>query len=103
MEDNYSKGRYRILASYYATRGKVVSNNVEINGKENLIAYWKDLVQLGGTWKLTNEKTEKIDNQIWQKGVSVITAKDGKQHKVNFTLVFILEDGLWKILQDTYW
>ena len=103
MEDNYNKGRHRILASYYAYNGKVVGKNVEINGKDNLVAYWKNLVQLGGTWKLTNEKTEKTGEQIWQKGISVITDKDGKEHKVNFTLVFINEDGLWKILQDAYW
>lgn len=103
MEDNYSKGRYRILASYYAYNGKVIGRNVEINGKENLVAYWKNLVSLGGTWKLTNEKTEKIGEQLWQKGVSVITDKEGKEHKVNFTLIFIREDGLWKILQDSYW
>lgn len=104
MEDNYNKGRFRILASYYAYNGKVISKNVEINGKENLVTYWKDLVQqLGGTWKLTNEKTEKVGDQIWLKGISVITDKGGKENKVNFTLIFIREDGLWKILQDAYW
>lgn len=103
MEDAYNKGRYRILASYYAQNGKVVGKNVTINGKENMNAYWKELVALGGTWKLTNESTEKIGEQIWQKGVSVITDKTGKQHQVNFTLIFIREDGLWKILQDAYW
>lgn len=103
MEDNYNRGRYRILASYYAYNGKVISKDVEINGKENLTAYWKGLVALGGSWKLTNEKTEKVGEQIWQKGVSVITDKKGREHKVNFTLIFIREDGLWKILQDAYW
>lgn len=103
MEDNYNKGRYRILASYYAGRGKVISKDVEINGKENLVNYWKELVALGGTWKLTNEKTEKIGDQIWLKGISVITDKKGRELKVDFTLLFIQEDGLWKILQDTYW
>ena len=103
MEDAFSKGRYRILASYYAQKGKVVGKGVTISGKENMIAYWKELVALGGTWKLTNENTEKIGDQIWQKGTSVITDKEGRQHKVNFTLIFIREDGLWKILQDAYW
>ena len=63
----------------------------------------KDFKRLGGTWKLTNEKSEKIGDQIWQKGVSVITDKEGKEHKVNFTLIFIQENGQWKILQDAYW
>ena len=103
MEDNYNKGRFRMIASYYAQNGKVIGKNVEINGKENLIAYWKSVLQLGGTWKLTNNKTEKIGDQTWQKGVSVITDKNGIEHKVDFTLVFIKEDGLWKILQDAYW
>ena len=103
MEDNYNKGRFKMIASYYAQNGKVISKNVEISGRENLIAYWKSVVQLGGTWKLTNDKTEKIGEQIWQKGISVITDKNGKEHKVDFTLVFINEDGLRKILQDSYW
>ena len=103
MENNYNKGRYRLLASYYATNGKIIGKNVEINGKESLVAYWKSLVALGGNWKLSNEKTEMIGQQIWQKGTSVITDKEGKVHKVNFTLLFIREDGLWKILQDTFW
>ena len=103
MEDAYNKGRFRMLAAYYANNGKVIGKNVVINGKENLIKYWKEVIALGGTWKLTNEVTEKIGEQIWQKGLSVITDKDGKQHKVNFTLIFIREDGLWKILQDAYW
>ena len=103
MEDAYNKGRFRILASYYANNGKIMGSNTAISGKENIIAYWKNLVALGGTWKLTNEKTEKIGEQLWQKGLSVITDKEGKEHTVNFTLVFIREDGLWKILQDAYW
>lgn len=103
MEDAYNKGRFRMLAAYYANNGKVIGKNVVINGKENLIKYWKEVIALGGTWKLTNEVTEKIGEQIWQKGLSAITDKDGKQHKVNFTLIFIREDGLWKILQDAYW
>jgi ketosteroid isomerase-like protein len=103
MEDAYNKGRFRILAAYYANNGKVIGKNVEINGKEKLVVYWQSLVALGGTWKLTNEKTEKIGEQVWQKGISVITDKDGKTHSVNFTLVFVREDGLWKILQDAYW
>src|SRR5204863_3073344 len=82
MEDAYNKGRFRILATYYADNGKIMGNNTAISGKENIIAYWKNLVALGGTWKLTNEKTEKTGEQIWQKGVSVITDKEGKVHQV---------------------
>jgi|GEM_PF-567808 len=103
MEDAYGKGRYRILASYYAKSGKVVGKNLAISGREELVTYWKNLVALGGSWKLTNERTEKIGEQLWQKGVSIITDKEGRQHQVNFTLVFIREDGIWKILQDAYW
>lgn len=103
MEDAYNQGRYRILASYYATQGKIVGGGSAVSGKENIIEYWKKLVALGGTWKLTNETTEKIGDQLWQKGISLISDKEGKQHQVHFTLVFIREDGLWKILQDAYW
>jgi ketosteroid isomerase-like protein len=103
MEDGYNKSNYKKIASYYAASAKVIGKNIEISGKENMLNYWKDLVALGGTWKLTNEKTEVTDEQIWQKGTSVITDKQGRQHKVNFILIFIQENGEWKILQDAYW
>jgi ketosteroid isomerase-like protein len=103
MEMGYNKGDYQKIASYYAQNGKVVGKNVEISGKENMLKYWKDITAMGGSWKLTNDKTEKISDAIWQKGVSLIVDKDGKQHQVSFTLVLIQENGLWKILQDAYW
>ena len=102
MEDGYNKGNYQQIASHYSHNGKVIGKNVEISGKENMLNYWKSITALGGTWKLTNERTEMSGEHIWQKGVSVITDKAGKRHTVSFTLVLIKEDGLWKIIQDTY-
>jgi ketosteroid isomerase-like protein len=103
MEEGYNTNQPHKIAGYYAANGKVIGKNVEITGSENMLRYWKQLTALGGTWKLTNEKAERSGEQVWQKGVSVITDKNGKQHTVNFTLVIIKEDGQWKILQDAYW
>ena len=103
MEDSYNKADFKTIASFYADNAKVVGRTTEISGKKEMIAYWEDFKRLGGTWKLSNDKTERNGNQIWQKGTSVITDKDGKQHKVSFTLIFIQEAGAWKILQDAYW
>lgn len=103
MEDGYNKAEYNKIASFYTSNGKIVGRTTEVSGKEAMIAYWEDFKRLGGTWKLSNLKSERIGDQIWQKGVSVITDKDGKEHKVNFTLIFIQESGQWKILQDAYW
>jgi len=103
MEAGYNTGNFQQVASFYADKGKVVGKGVEISGREALIRYWKDICALGGTWTLSNEKTEKIGGAIWQKGVSVISAADGKKHSVSFTLVLIQERGAWKILQDAYW
>lgn len=103
MEDGYNKGDYRKIADHYSVYGKVVGKNVEVSGRDKMLNYWKSIVSMGGTWKLSNEKAEMIGNMVWQRGTSVITTKDGKQHKVDFTLIFIREDGLWKIIQDTYW
>lgn len=103
MEEGYNTNQPQKIAAYYASNAKVMSKNVEISGGENMLRYWKQVAALGGTWKLSNEKTERSGEQIWQKGVSVITDKNGKQHTVNFTLIIIKEDGQWKILQDAYW
>ena len=103
METGYNTGDFQTIAAFYADKGKVIGKGVEISGREAMLTYWKDICTLGGTWKLSNEKTEKIGDAIWQRGVSVITAKDGSQHKVSFTLVLIREGGEWKILQDAYW
>ena len=103
MEDRYNKADYKNIATYYSKNGKVVGRSTEISGEKDMVAYWEDFKRLAGTWKLTNEKSERTGDLIWQKGISVITDKDGKQHKVNFTLIFIQEGGQWKILQDAYW
>ena len=103
METGYNAGDFQKIASFYAGKGKVIGKGVEISGREALIIYWKDICALGGTWTLSNEKTEKIGGAIWQKGVSVISARDGKKHSVSFTLVLVQEGGAWKILQDAYW
>ncbi|MFZ1785616.1 MAG: nuclear transport factor 2 family protein [Ferruginibacter sp.] len=103
MEDSYNKGDYENIAGYYSKNGKVVGANTVISGANDILTYWQAFKRLGGTWKLSNIKTEKVGEQIWQKGISVITDKQGKINKVNFTLVFIQENGQWKILQDAYW
>lgn len=103
MEVAYNKGDFKSVAGFYSKNGKIVKKLVEASGREQLQNYWNGFASMGGTWKLENEKTEKIGNLIWQKGISVITDKTGKEHKVHFTLLFIKEDGSWKILQDAYW
>ena len=103
METAYNNKAYKSIADYYSKDAKIVNKTVEASGREQLQNYWARFESLGGTWKLVSEKTERTGEQIWQKGVSIITDKNGKEHKVNFTLVIIKEDGIWKILQDSYW
>lgn len=103
MEAAYNQGAYKTVADFYSFNGKIINKKTEADGRQQLQNYWTGFSSLGGTWKLVNEKTEKTGDLIWQKGVSVITDKNGKEHKVNFTLLFIWENGAWKILQDAYW
>ncbi len=103
MEVAYNKGEFEKIAAYYHTNGKVVGRSTEISGMANIITYWKSFAQMGGAWKLSTITAEKIDNQIWHKGVSVITDKNQKEHKVSFTLIIVQENNGWKILQDAYW
>ncbi len=103
MEAAYNRGEYSAIAGYYSKNGKIIKKEVEASGQEQLQNYWARFASLGGTRKLTNEKTEKTGEQIWVKGNSAITDSKGKLHKVNFTLILIQEDDTWKILQDAYW
>jgi ketosteroid isomerase-like protein len=103
MEIAYNSGNFNKIADYYSNNAKIVNKVVEASGREQIQKYWAGFAGMAGTWKLINEKTEKTGEQIWQKGTSVIMDKMGKKHKVNFTLVFIYEEGKWKILQDSYW
>lgn len=103
MEDAYNSGNYVKIATYYSSNGKIISKQEEVNGNRNIIDYFKIFASLGGTWKLTNLKAEHTGNLVWVKGNSVITDKNNRQHKVDFTLILVQEDNEWKILQDAYW
>lgn len=103
MQTAYNSGAFETIASYYADNGKIVGPNTTISGKPNIIAYWKSFSAMAGSWQLRTEKAEFTGNQIWHKGTSVITDKNNKQHKVNFTLILVQQQGEWKILQDAYW
>ncbi|MBP9739891.1 MAG: nuclear transport factor 2 family protein [Chitinophagaceae bacterium] len=103
MTKAYNTGKFEEVANYYTITGKVVGNNVEISGKNNLITYWKSFSNLGGSWQLIADKVEKIGEQFWVKGKSIITDKNKKKHQVSFTLILVKENENVKIVQDTYW
>lgn len=103
MELAYNNGNFETIANYYTSNAKVVGKNVEVSGQKELITYWKSFASMAGKWKLETEKAEFVNNQIWQKGTSIITDKNNKQHKVVFTLIIVQENNEWKILQDAYW
>lgn len=103
MQTAYNSGAFEKIAAHYADNGKIVGPGTEVNGKTNIIAYWKSFSAMAGTWQLNTEKAEFTGTHIWHKGTSVISDKNNKQHKVNFTLILIQKNGEWKILQDAYW
>lgn len=103
MEAAYNKAEFKNIALYYAANGKISGRTTLVSGRADIINYWEDFTRLGGTWKLSNLQTEKTGEQIWVKGLSTITDRVNKDHKVDFTLVLIREKGAWKILQDAYW
>jgi ketosteroid isomerase-like protein len=103
MTTAYNSGNFESIANFYTDNGKVVGKNVLISGRQNIIDYWRDFGTMAGSWQLSTEKAEFVNNQIWQKGTSIIIDKNNKQHKVVFTLIMVQENNEWKILQDTYW
>lgn len=99
----YNSGHFEKIADYYSSNAKIVDRSNTVSGRTNIINYWKGFSSMAGSWQLTTEKAEFTDGVIWQRGASVITDKNNKQHKVNFTLILVQENGEWKILQDAYW
>lgn len=103
MATAYNSGQFEKIADYYSSNAKIVDRSNTVSGRNNIIAYWKSFSGMAGTWLLTTEKAEFINGVIWQRGTSIITDKNYKQHKVSFTLIVVQENGEWKILQDAYW
>lgn len=103
MEMGYNTSNYKIITDCYVSAGKVIGKTTEISGTNNLLTYWTNVGKLGGTWLLTNDKTELIAEQIWMKGTSKIIDKNNNEHRVLFTMVVIKENNEWKILQDAFW
>lgn len=103
MEEAYNAKDFARVAGFYSDKGIVIGGGTFVAGKQGLLDYWKSFDRLGGTWQLTNEKTEMIHGVIWQKGQSTITDNAGKKHIVDFTLIFAQEGPDWKIVQDAYW
>lgn len=103
METDFNNGNFKNIATHYSVNGKVIGPGTAVSGTVALEKYWEGFSQVGGKWKLTTSNAEIINGQAWQKGISLITDKNGLEHKVSFTLLWGKEQGLWKILMDAYW
>jgi uncharacterized protein (TIGR02246 family) len=105
MENTYNEGNVEALASFYAQEGIIVGNNVERMGREAIREYWKNLEGRHIDWELENIEVLVYADVVVQRGISRLQyyhEGTAVQSDVRFTLVWIKEDGDWKIKIDHY-
>ena len=105
MEAAYNSGAVTSIADYYTKKATIVGPRTEVKGNDAIIAYWKGLEGKHVNWKLENLSITEYGNVAVQQGVSHLTHMyQGKEHTsvVRFTLVWVQEDGQWKINVDHY-
>ncbi|MBK8698826.1 MAG: hypothetical protein IPN29_04520 [Saprospiraceae bacterium] len=103
MMTSYNEGRFEDVAKVYNNDAVILGGQSCVEGKIDLVRYWKDLGTLGGKWKLTAEWTRIFPSHILQKGRSVITDINGQKHEVEFLLHWKRTGAGWKIDQDFFW
>lgn len=105
MEQAYNSGQLEKIADYYTKDAAVVGPSTEVIGHSAVVAYWKGLEGKHVDWKLENIEIMPYREVAIQRGISHLRHyHNGKvvQSDVRFTLVWIREDGQWKISVDHY-
>ncbi|MDX1462985.1 MAG: nuclear transport factor 2 family protein [Marinirhabdus sp.] len=105
MEVAYRAGDLMKVASFYTKDAAIVGPRKEVVGEAEVTKYWQGLEGRHVDWELENISITPYDDVVIQRGVSHLTFKykgDEVTSVARFTLVWIQEDGQWKISNDHY-
>ncbi len=105
METAYNNGELTAIADYYSSEANIIGPRTLIEGNEAVVNYWKGLEGRHVNWRLENTEILPYDDIVIQRGVSYLKfLYEGKEvaSVVRFTLLWIQEDGSWKIKIDHY-
>lgn len=106
METAFNEKNYEGVAAFYADDAVLVSRSYEVKGRDALDAYWTGMEGRGISWKLENLEIIPDTKTAVQRGISHLryVNKEGEEvlSQVKFTLLWIKEEGQWKIRIDHY-
>ncbi|MDC7994063.1 YybH family protein [Altibacter sp. HG106] len=105
METAYNNGELTAIANFYSSEAHIIGPRTFIEGNEAVVNYWKGLEGRHVRWRLENNEILPYGEIAIQRGVSYLTFMyEGKEVEsvVRFTLLWIQEDGSWKIKIDHY-
>lgn len=105
METAYNNGELTAIADYYSSEANIIGPRTFIEGNDAVVNYWKGLEGRHVNWRLENTEILPYDDIVIQRGVSYLKfLYEGKEVEsvVRFTLLWIQEDGSWKIKIDHY-
>ena len=105
MEAAFRAGKMLDIAAIYSKNAAIVGPRTEVMGKEAVAKYWQGLQGRQIDWRLENVSITEYDEVVIQRGISHLTYTYDKKEVtsvVRFTLVWIQEDGQWKINIDHY-
>lgn len=105
MERTFNKREYAKVGEYYAAKGVMVGNKVEVVGQDNLIAYWGKFGN-AHEWVLENTQITILGpDAALQRGYSnIYYYKDGELavSRSIFSLVWVKTSDGWRILLDHF-
>ena len=105
METAYNNGELIAIADYYSSEAQIIGPRTLIEGNDAVVNYWKGLEGRHVNWRLENTEILPYGDIVIQRGVSYLKfLYEGKEVEsvVRFTLLWIQEDGSWKIKIDHY-
>lgn len=101
----FKSQKYEDLALFYSDSAMMVGNQTEIAGRDAIRNYWKKIEGRGVDWELESTSVQKIGNAYLQRGISRLSftyEESVVRSDSRFSLVWIWEDGTWRILLDHF-
>lgn len=106
MEDLFKKNRMEKIADFYMDNAKIIGAGMEVKGREEIIAYWKQIEGKGVAWEHNVLSVEVLNDVAVETGISKLiylkknaeTASD-----VRYTAIWRRDQsGEWKISHYHY-
>ncbi|MCT8339127.1 nuclear transport factor 2 family protein [Flavobacteriaceae bacterium TK19130] len=105
METAYNAGNLTKIADYYTKDGLIIGPQSQVEGHEAIVNYWTGQEGRHVDWELETIELLEYGEAVVQRGISHLRYyynEEIVQSDVRFTLLWVKEDGQWKIKIDHY-